>query len=82
MTQVNPTLKAAAQRATAIVNGPQGAKNISALGGPGSVSVLGLPAAVNIFNAEAANDQLIVNALAGDDVVSAREVMQRHGAPS
>ena len=34
-------------------------------------SVLGLAAQVNITGAEAANDRLTVNALAGDDVVDA-----------
>jgi Ca2+-binding RTX toxin-like protein len=40
-------------------------------GGPGRASVLGLAARVNIAGAEAANDRLTVNALAGDDIVDA-----------
>jgi Ca2+-binding RTX toxin-like protein len=54
-----------------IVSGTNGADVIAVSGGAGGVSVLGLAARVNITGAEAANDRLTVNALAGDDVVNA-----------
>jgi Ca2+-binding RTX toxin-like protein len=41
------------------------------VGDAAGVSVLGLAALVNITNAEAANDRLTINALAGDDTVEA-----------
>ena len=41
------------------------------MGDASGVSVIGLAAQVNITGAEAANDRLTVNALAGDDVVDA-----------
>ena len=44
---------------------------IQVAGDASGVSVLGLAARVNITGAEAANDRLTVNALAGDDVVEA-----------
>ena len=69
--QVNLNLGPDGQVDRVTVNGTAGNDNITVLGGPGSVSVLGLAASVNITNPEAANDQLIVNALAGDDVVQA-----------
>jgi Ca2+-binding RTX toxin-like protein len=40
-------------------------------GDASGTSVLGLAAQVNITGAEAASDRLVVNALAGDDVVEA-----------
>ena len=40
-------------------------------GGASDVAVSGLAARVNVTGAEAANDRLTVNALAGDDVVDA-----------
>ena len=44
---------------------------IQAIGDASGVAVLGLAAQVNITGAEAANDRLTINALAGDDVVEA-----------
>ena len=44
---------------------------IQVAGDASGVAVLGLAAQVNITGAEAANDRLTVNALAGDDVVDA-----------
>ena len=38
-------------------------------GDNGAASVMGLAATVNISNAEVANDRLVVNALAGNDVI-------------
>jgi Ca2+-binding RTX toxin-like protein len=71
VSQVNLNLGPDGQADTVTVNGTAGNDNITVLGGPGSVSVLGLAASVNITNPEPANDQLIVKALAGDDVVQA-----------
>ena len=56
---------------TVIVNGTNGDDVITAVGDASGVSVIGLAAQVNITGAEAANDRLTVNALAGDDVVDA-----------
>ncbi len=52
-----------------IVNATNGSDAIVATGDASGVSVLGLSAVVNITGAEAANDRLTVNGLAGDDVV-------------
>lgn len=54
-----------------IVNGSAGNDAVSVQGGPGNISVLGLAAQINIANAKATDDQLTVNALSGDDVVTA-----------
>jgi Ca2+-binding RTX toxin-like protein len=54
-----------------IVNGTTGDDVITVFGDASGVAVLGLAAQVNITGAEAANDRLTVNALAGDDVVEA-----------
>jgi Ca2+-binding RTX toxin-like protein len=54
-----------------IVNGTNGADAIAVAGNANGTSVFGLAALVNITGAEAANDRLTVNALAGDDVVDA-----------
>ncbi|MFL5241142.1 MAG: beta strand repeat-containing protein [Gemmataceae bacterium] len=59
------------QADTVIVNGTAGADVITASGDASGVEVQGLSAIVNITGAEAANDRLILNALAGDDVVQA-----------
>jgi Ca2+-binding RTX toxin-like protein len=56
---------------TVIVNGSNGADLIDVVGAGTSVSVLGLTAQVNIVNAEGANDSLVVNALGGNDHVTA-----------
>jgi len=53
------------------VNGTAGNDAITVQGGPGSVSVLGLAAQVNVVNPTAADDQLLVSALAGDDIITA-----------
>jgi Ca2+-binding RTX toxin-like protein len=52
-----------------IVNGTNGHDAIQAIGDANGSAALGLAARVNITSAEAATDRLIVNALAGDDVV-------------
>jgi Ca2+-binding RTX toxin-like protein len=56
---------------TVIVNGTNGADIVDVFGAGSSVSVLGLPGVVNITNSEGANDSLVVNALGGDDGVTA-----------
>jgi len=60
-----------AQPDTVIVNGTNGADTIDVVGAGTSVSVVGLAAQVNITNSEGANDALVVNALGGDDGVTA-----------
>ena len=60
-----------AQPDNVIVNGTNGDDAVLAVGDATSAAVLGLAAQVNITGAEAANDRLTVNALAGDDVVDA-----------
>jgi Ca2+-binding RTX toxin-like protein len=53
------------------VEGTSGDDVATVVGDASGVAVLGLAARVNITGAEAANDRLRVNALAGDDVVEA-----------
>src|SRR5262249_54951547 len=54
-----------------IANGTRADDVIQVSGDASGVSVFGLAAVVNITGAEAANDRLTVQALAGDDVVEA-----------
>jgi Ca2+-binding RTX toxin-like protein len=56
---------------TVIVNGTNGDDVIQVVGDASGSSVLGLHAQINITGAEAANDRLVVQALDGDDVVTA-----------
>ena len=56
---------------TVIVMGTSGDDVALVVGSAGSASVLGLATQVNITGAQAANDRLTVNTLAGDDVVEA-----------
>jgi Ca2+-binding RTX toxin-like protein len=56
---------------TVTVNGTNGPDIIDVFGAGTSASVLGLAAQVNITNSEGANDALVVNALGGDDGVTA-----------
>ena len=58
-----------------IVNGTNGADVIAVAGNASGATVLGLSAQVNITGAEAANDRLTVNVLAGDDVVQASNLL-------
>ena len=53
------------------VNGTSGDDVIQAAGDSSGTAVSGLPAHVSITGAEAANDTLAIDALAGDDVVEA-----------
>ena len=57
-----------------IVNGTNGDDVLVVAGDQSRVSLTGLAARVNIAGAEAANDRLTVNALAGDDVEDASGV--------
>ena len=59
------------QADTVVVNGTNGADIVDVFGAGTSVSVVGLAARVNIANAEGANDALAVNALGGNDDVTA-----------
>ena len=56
---------------TVTVNGTAGADRISVSGDAAGVTVAGLAAQVQIVGSEAANDQLVVNSLGGDDNVDA-----------
>ena len=60
-----------AQPDTVIVQGTNGDDVALVVGDASGVSVLGLATQINITGAEPANDRLVVNALAGDDVVEA-----------
>ena len=59
------------QADTVVVNGTNGDDIVDVFGAGTSVSVVGLAARVNIANAEGANDALAVNALGGNDNVTA-----------
>ena len=59
------------QADTVTVTGTGGADVIAVTGNSGGVSVLGLSAGIDIFFPEAANDRVVVNAGAGDDVINA-----------
>ncbi|WP_280153801.1 calcium-binding protein [Piscinibacter sp. XHJ-5] len=54
-----------------IVNGRTAADTIDVVGAGTSFSVIGLPALVNVVNSEGALDSLVINALGGDDTISA-----------
>jgi Ca2+-binding RTX toxin-like protein len=60
-----------AQPDTIIVQGTSADDVILVFGDAAGTSVLGLAAQINITGAETANDRVVVNALAGDDVVEA-----------
>jgi len=59
---------------TVIVNGTDAADHISVAGSAAGVTVLGLSASVTVTGADAALDELVINALGGDDVVDASAV--------
>jgi Ca2+-binding RTX toxin-like protein len=79
VTEVNTHLAAAAggdlQPDNVIVQGTDGDDVAVVFGDANGTAVLGLAAQVNITGAEAANDRLTVNALAGDDVVDASAML-------
>jgi Ca2+-binding RTX toxin-like protein len=54
-----------------IVNGTNSNDAVQVQGSPGLVTVAGLPAFVGVSGAEAANDELEINTLGGDDTISA-----------
>ena len=56
---------------TVILNGTNGADNVRVSGAGTNFTVSGLPAFVAVSGSDGANDQLVVNALDGDDFVSA-----------
>jgi Ca2+-binding RTX toxin-like protein len=56
---------------TVIINGTNHADNIQIAGSGNSFSVTGLSATVSVQGSEGANDQLVVNALGGNDSVNA-----------
>jgi Ca2+-binding RTX toxin-like protein len=60
-----------AQADTVIVNGTSGNDIIDVFGSGSSVAVLGLATVVNVTGSEGANDSLVINALGGDDGVTA-----------
>jgi Ca2+-binding RTX toxin-like protein len=59
---------------TVTINGTNGSDIVDVVGAGTSASVLGQAARVNITNSEGANDALVVNALGGDDGVTATTV--------
>jgi Ca2+-binding RTX toxin-like protein len=59
------------QADTVTVNGTAGNDTVQVTGSGGSVSVAGLPALVTISGSEAGSDQLVINTLGGDDVITA-----------
>ena len=59
------------QADTVITNGTNGDDIIDVFGAGSSVSVVGLSAQVNITNAEGTNDTLVIQALGGDDNITA-----------
>lgn len=63
-----------AQADKVIVNGTNGANVIDVFGAGTSATVVGLPAQVNINGLEGANDSLVINALGGDDSITATTV--------
>ena len=76
VTEVNTDLAAVggagdAQPDTVVVQGTNGDDVSYVLGDASSVAAIGLAAQVNVTGAEAANDRLTINTLAGDDVVDA-----------
>jgi Ca2+-binding RTX toxin-like protein len=76
VTQVNATLHAGAgggdlQHDTVTVNGTPGNDIIDVFGEGTAASVVGLSAKVNVFGSDGTVDSLIVNALGGDDGVTA-----------
>jgi Ca2+-binding RTX toxin-like protein len=60
-----------AQPDVIIVNGTNGDDIVDVVGSGTSAAVIGLHSQVNIANSEGANDALVVNALGGDDGVTA-----------
>ena len=57
-----------------IVNGTDGADRIAVAGSASGIAVSGLATSVNISGNEGATDQLVVNALVGDDTINASDL--------
>jgi Ca2+-binding RTX toxin-like protein len=79
LTELNTDIAASggggdAQPDSVIVDGTSADDVMLVAGDASGVAVLGLTARVNIVGAEAANDKLTANALAGDDVIEASGV--------
>jgi Ca2+-binding RTX toxin-like protein len=79
VTQVNLALAGAggvgdAAADNVILNGTNGNDSVTIFGGPGGVNATGLMPGLAITGAEAANDRLTVNGLAGDDTINAAGV--------
>jgi hypothetical protein len=65
------------QADSVIVNGTANPDTVTIAGDAGSLAVRGLAARVNITGAEAANDRLTINVLAGDDVMDSSGLASR-----
>jgi Ca2+-binding RTX toxin-like protein len=63
------------QADTVVVNGTDANDHIIVSGSETNVNVTGLSAAVTVLGADAGLDQLVINALGGDDVVDASAVL-------
>ena len=59
------------QADTVIVNGRNAGDIVNVFGAGTSVSVVGLPTQINVTNSEGVNDALVINALGGDDTITA-----------
>jgi Ca2+-binding RTX toxin-like protein len=73
-TEININLTEAANVSgadTITINATNGDDVVLVVGDNGSVSILGLAAQVNITGFDAANDRIVINTLAGDDVIEA-----------
>ena len=64
-----------AQQDAVVVSGTNAGDAVDIAGSGTSASILGLPAQVNIARTEGANDRLALNALGGEDVVDASDLL-------
>ena len=76
VTEVNINLAAPGgggdtQPDTIIINATDGDDVVLVFGDSGAVSVMGLSAQVNIVGFDAASDRIVINTLAGDDIIEA-----------
>jgi Ca2+-binding RTX toxin-like protein len=70
----SPTGEVDGQADTIIINGTQGADNISVNGNIGGLGVFGLSTTVTIFDEDPALDSLTLNGLGGNDVIDAKSL--------
>src|SRR5581483_8327538 len=70
----SPTGGVDGQADTIIINGTQGADNISVNGNIGGLGVFGLSTTVTIFDEDPALDSLTLNGLGGNDVIDAKSL--------